>query len=107
MSVAYNVLFIQRLTEVVHLIQEMLNPQEVDELRSVLRLRRPLLVSVHAQEEMRVNAIPEVFADVPGKELALHTDSRIVQANVVNHTGADGFSRIARQAPFAGDVAQP
>ena len=88
----------------VQLIRETLNPQKVDELRGFLGLRRPLLVSVHAQEEMGVNAIPEVFADVLGKELGLDTESRIVQANVVNHTGADGFSRIARQALFAGDV---
>lgn len=28
----------------------------------------------------------------------------MVQANVVNHTGADGFTRLARQAVFTGTV---
>ena len=88
----------------VQLIKDTLNLQAVQTLRRILGDGRPLLVSVHAQEAMGVNAIPEVFADVLGKELGLDTESRIVQANVVNHTGADGFSRIARQALFAGDA---
>jgi phosphoribosylpyrophosphate synthetase len=88
----------------VKLIRDVLNLQAVQTLQRALGARHPLLVSVHAQEETGVNAIPEVFADVLGKELRLDTESRIVQANVVNHTGADGFSRIARQALFAGDA---
>ena len=32
-------------------------------------------------------------------------DSRVVQTNVVGHTGADGYGRLARQAMFGGVVA--
>jgi hypothetical protein len=38
------------------------------------------------------------------KHLRWITDKGIVQINVVQHTGADGFSRLARQAEFDGDV---
>ena len=34
----------------------------------------------------------------------LTTDKSIVQINIVSHTGADGFSRLARQAKFDGDT---
>lgn len=38
------------------------------------------------------------------EKLGLDTDDSIVQTNVVGHTGADGFSRLLRQAQFDGDV---
>ena len=66
----------------------------------------PILVSVHAEEAMGRNAIPEVMADAIASASGWQTDLQIVQANVVNHTGANGFVRLARQAVFSG-VAQP
>jgi hypothetical protein len=36
--------------------------------------------------------------------LGLEVESGIVQANVVNHTGASGWKRLASPAVFAGDV---
>ena len=36
--------------------------------------------------------------------LGLGTDVAIVQTNVVSHTGADGYGRLARQPTFDGDV---
>jgi hypoxanthine-guanine phosphoribosyltransferase len=53
---------------------------------------------------MGKNAIPEVMADILSAALGWPTEPDVVQANVVNHTGADGFSRMARQAVFAGDI---
>ena len=64
----------------------------------------PTLVSAHAYERNAVNAIPEVFADLLGQVLNWPVDHGIYQANVVFHTGADGFSRLARQARFDGNV---
>ena len=32
------------------------------------------------------------------------TDPEVVQTNIVSHTKADGFSRLARQAEFAGTI---
>jgi hypothetical protein len=63
-----------------------------------------ILVSAHAVEKDGVNAIPEAFADELGLRLGLATDDSIVQINVVGHTGANGFARLARQAIFDGTV---
>ena len=64
----------------------------------------PTLVSAHAYENDGVNAIPEVFADVLGRRLGWPVDGGILQSNVVAHTGADGWSRMARPAAFDGPV---
>lgn len=66
--------------------------------------RKPTLVSAHAFEREGVNAIPEVLADELGRLLEWPVDSEVVQTNVVSHTGADGFSRLARPARFDGPV---
>jgi hypothetical protein len=64
----------------------------------------PILVSAHAYEAEGVNAIPEALADELGNRLDWPVESNIVQINVVGHTGADGFTRLARQAAFDGEV---
>ena len=64
----------------------------------------PTLVSAHAYESEGVKAIPEAFADVRGRRLGWPVDSSILQVNVVSHTGADGWSRLARPAAFDGPV---
>ena len=51
-----------------------------------------------------MNAIPEVFADRLGQLLDWPLDKGVVQVNVVSHTGANGFWRLARQAEFDGLV---
>ena len=66
--------------------------------------RKPTLVSAHAIEREGVNAIPEALAEYLGNRLGWPVDSEIVQTNVVGHTGADGFTRLARQAEFGGGV---
>ena len=48
--------------------------------------------------------MPEVFADVLGRRLGWPVDGGILQTNVVAHTGADGWSRMARPAAFDGPV---
>ena len=65
----------------------------------------PTLVSVHAYENEGVNAIPVALARLLGQRLGMECDERVVQSNVVCHTGADGFGRLARQAGFTGEVA--
>ena len=64
----------------------------------------PTLVSAHALEREGVNAIPEVFAERLGQVLGWPLDNGVVQVNVVSHTSADGFWRLARQAEFDGLV---
>jgi adenine/guanine phosphoribosyltransferase-like PRPP-binding protein len=63
-----------------------------------------ILVSAHAIENVGVNAIPEALANCLAQKLHWRADSDIVQTNIVAHTGADGFSRLARQAKFEGAV---
>ena len=64
----------------------------------------PVLISVHAEERAGVNAIPEVFADILSHIVGWDVEKNVVQANVVNHTGASGFARLANQAFFEGEV---
>lgn len=80
-----------------------LNEETVGRLR-VYERAKPILVSAHAYESEGVNAIPEALADALADRLDWPTESSIVQINVVGHTGADGFTRLARQAAFDGEV---
>lgn len=66
--------------------------------------RQPLLASAHAFERTGINAIPEVLADELARRTAFPVDASIVQVNIVGHTGADGYVRLARQAMFDGEV---
>lgn len=88
----------------VHLVRDTLNLQQVASLGRMQTGRKPVLVSAHALENQGVNAIPEVFADELGKHLGWPVDAGVVQINVVGHTGADGLSRLARQAQFDGAI---
>jgi hypothetical protein len=79
----------------------------VDVVNSLSELGKhdsPILISVHAEEAVGVNAIPEVMADFLCSKLGLYKEQSVVQANVVNHTGAGGFARMARQAIFSGEI---
>jgi len=86
------------------LVRDTINDEQVEALRLLLAGGIPILVSVHAYESEGVNAIPEVFADELAIRLGLVTDTGIVQTNVVSHTKADGYGRLARQAIFDGEV---
>ncbi|MDM8563345.1 phosphoribosyltransferase, partial [Candidatus Marithioploca araucensis] len=86
------------------LVNSLLNLMIVEHLAKTFDKQKPILVSAHAVERMGVNAIPEVLADVLAQLLGWTTDSGIIQTNIVGHTGADGFSRMARQAMFDGKV---
>jgi hypothetical protein len=86
------------------LVQETISNAAVNLLRDLIADRQVILVSAHAVEKDGVNAIPEAFADELGRRLGQTTDDSIVQINVVGHTGANGFARLARQAIFDGTV---
>lgn len=86
------------------LVQETISAAALAQLRQLIDKRHPTLVSAHALERDGVNAIPEALADELARLLSLPVDGSVVQTNVVSHTGADGFSRLARQAAFTGDI---
>ena len=62
----------------------------------------PALVSVHAHEGGSVNAIPAALAELLSERLGIEYNDTVVQTNLVCHTGADGYGRLARQARFEG-----
>jgi adenine/guanine phosphoribosyltransferase-like PRPP-binding protein len=88
----------------VRLVHELVSDELIDALGRHLHEPLPIVASIHAQERDGINEIPEALAVRVAERLGLKTDASLVQTNVVNHTGADGFSRLARQALFAGDV---
>ena len=64
----------------------------------------PILVCAHAYEREGVNAIPSALSELLSQQLDVPFSTAVVQSNVVAHTGADGYGRLARQARFEGDV---
>jgi hypothetical protein len=88
------------------LVKASINLSQVAALSALVNNQKPTLVSAHAYEQNGVNAIPEAFAYELGQLLAWPIDTGIVQINVVSHTGADGFSRLARQAEFDGKIGE-
>lgn len=88
----------------VDLVLATLGDTTIGSLAEFGEMKDPILVSVHAEEAVGVNAIPEVMADMLAKILGWELEQFVVQANVVNHTGANGFARMARQAIFEGEI---
>ena len=86
------------------LVNDTMSEQRNQQLVDLLRGHAPTLVSAHAYEREGINAIPEAFAVEISKAVGWPHDLGVAQINVVTHTGADGFSRLARQAEFAGAV---
>lgn len=84
------------------LIWDTVSDEAIEALIDIGSAWEPVLISVHAEERVGVNAIPEVLAEYLGHVLDWKVESDVVQANVVNHTGASGFSRLAKQAFFEG-----
>ena len=69
-----------------------------------LQLERALIVPVHALEGQGFNRIPAAFAELLGEKLDLEVDIGIIQINVVNHTGATGWQRLASPPLFEGQI---
>ena len=65
---------------------------------------KPILVSAHAWERQGLNAIPVALTRLLSERLGIPREITIVQTNVVSHTGADGYGRLARQACFVGTI---
>lgn len=85
------------------LAAEFVTNQTIERIRR-LPLNGSLLVPVHALEGGGLNRIPGAFAELLAEELGSEVETGIVQANVVNHTGASGWARIARPPKFSGEV---
>ena len=86
------------------LANDTMSEQQNQRLVDLLQGHTPTLVSAHAYEREGINAIPDAFAVEISKAVGWPHDTAVAQVNVVAHTGADGFSRLARQAEFAGVI---
>lgn len=83
---------------------ELLTQAALDAL-AAFRTEQSLLVPVHALEGQGFNRIPAAFAELLGEKLDLEVEIGIIQANVVNHTGASGWQRLASPPLFEGPAA--
>lgn len=92
------------LDSAVFLVKNLVSKAILGQLAQKFDHDEPILASAHAVERTGLNAIPQALADYLGEQLNWQVDSGIIQTNVVSHTGADGFSRMARQAEFSGTV---
>ncbi len=90
------------------MLKNILSPSDIARIQRFIEKNtddgsKPKLAAVHAYEN-NLNAIPAALArtisEISGNDHA--TDLR--QSNIVAHTGANGFSRLARQALFIGEV---
>lgn len=86
------------------LVVDTLSADAVRQLKDMVGAEQPFLASAHAFERDGVNAIPEALADELATLTGFPVDGSIVQTNVVGHTGANGFLRLARQAMFSGTI---
>lgn len=91
------------------LVAELVSQDGLEAVKSLLPGGRgqrglPTLVSAHAHERGGINAIPVALATLLGTRLGLPSESTVVQTNVVSHTGASGYGRLARQARFSGEL---
>ncbi len=86
------------------LVKELISVESILALQLIIRNAKPILISAHAYESQGTNAIPQAVADELGERIGLPVDQSIVQTNVVGHTGASGFARLARPALFDGEI---
>ncbi len=91
-------------TELVH---SLVGPNGIVQVRRLLEFvgdQECSLVCAHAYEQEGINAIPAALSEHLSALLNVPYFPNIVQSNVVAHTGADGYGRLARQARFEGEV---
>ena len=93
-------------TDLVHALVDETGIVAVRRLLGTVEAARPVLVSAHAYEREGVNAIPAALAKLLSERLGVPFDTAVVQTNVVGHTGAGGYGRLARQAAFGGEAAK-
>jgi hypothetical protein len=85
------------------LAAELLNEEALSSLKR-LPIACAKLVPIHALEGQGFNRIPAAFAELLGEKLEMAVETEVVQVNVVNHTGASGWQRLATPPLFEGRV---
>jgi len=87
------------------LVIELLSSSVLERMWRLFNEQTPVLISIHAEEALGVNAIPEAIARAISGFLKWPLERKVTQANKVSHTGSGGFLRLQRQAIFSGIVA--
>jgi hypothetical protein len=83
----------------------LLTPGALETVREMVS-ENTWLLPVHALEGQGFNRIPAAFAEVLARQLGIDIETSIIQVNVVNHTGASGWQRMAWPPLFEGHVAE-
>ncbi|WP_332854503.1 hypothetical protein [Duganella sp. S19_KUP01_CR8] len=91
-------------TASVNLVLDSFSHETVNRMDREFGPHAPVLLPVQAEESAGMNSIPRTMAEVLGHLLKWDVEDRVFQANVVGHTGASGFVRLARQPIFKGCV---
>ena len=95
-------------TAAANLANSLVDESRIAEVRSLIAQISErgglMLVSASAYEGEGFNAIPAALTELLSERLGTPFDRTVVQTNIVNHTGADGYGRLARQAAFEGRV---
>jgi hypothetical protein len=86
---------------------DLLSADAVTLLARLLQGGRPILLPVSAVESLGFNAIPIAMAAELSHRLGFEREvDAVVQSNIVSHSRATGFHRLANPATFAGSVQQ-
>jgi hypoxanthine-guanine phosphoribosyltransferase len=87
------------------LVDRFITHEFLEQVRGCLvRESRPIVAAVHAEEEFGRNQIAAVMAGRLATLLGLEAETSVLQSNIVNHTKASGWAKLARQAEFDGEV---
>lgn len=88
----------------VHLVVDALSDDMVNRVSLEFGSYSPVLLPVLAEESAGLNPIPRVMTEILAHALKWDVEKQVLQTNVVGHTGAGGFVRLANQALFSGAI---
>ncbi|MFP5518067.1 MAG: phosphoribosyltransferase [Alphaproteobacteria bacterium] len=89
------------------LVEALITLEAIDRIRTIVDGHNPIIVPASAIEKFGFNAIPDAMALELGRRLDLEVDAEgINQINIVSHTRANGFHRLATPAAFDGPVVE-
>ena len=92
----------------VNLVESLVDEAGITAVRTLIsevsESGKPALTSASACEREGFNAIPSALTKLLSGRLGLKFNTNVIQTNIVSHTGADGYGRLARQAAFDAEV---
>lgn len=85
------------------LVGDTLTNSSIEKIKATAKGKDPVLVSVHALEDVSINQIPSAMAVLISKKTGWDIETSIIQSKKVGRTSApDGFYRIVNQPTFEG-----